>query len=49
MQMAKTQKNKATSGHLGMLKVISYLTAHALSTLFCNVCGGFGMQLVALS
>ena len=25
MQMAKTQKNKATSGHLGMLKVASPL------------------------
>ena len=30
MQMAKTQKNKATSGHLGMLKVSLLLTGHDL-------------------
>jgi hypothetical protein len=41
MQMAKTQKNKATAHHLGLLKVISYLDTLRQS----RACGAMMIQL----
>ncbi len=43
MQMAKTQKNKATAHHLGLLKVISYL-----DTLWQSISGVCGARMLIM-